>query len=211
MRSALSVLTVAVASLAFPASSQAQTPTLTGLSCEFMAALSSFNPDAADCRGAYAGNDMHYISFIENLMETEWGFTNAEYLGSTEADGSTTEGPFGDVPTGGTGTIQLDTPLNGDYVLVLKSGNAGGEGGFSIYLFEDLVNQSSIYYTAIGTSANCRERQGVTTCTPRGLSHVSLYGGRSVSVPEPESAALLLTGLVGLGFVATRRRRDNVA
>jgi hypothetical protein len=168
-----------------------------------MAALSSFNPDAADCRGAYSGNDMHYISFIENLMETDWGFTDAEYLGSNDDDGF---GPFSNHPEGGTGTLNFDTPLSGDYVLVLKSGNAGDEGGFSLYLFNDLVNQSSIYYTAIGTSANCN---GPSGCRPRGLSHATLFGAPSVSVPEPESAALLLTGLVGLGFVATRRRRDN--
>jgi hypothetical protein len=209
MRGITSVLTVAAVALALPAPSQAQTPTPAGTDCEFMAALTSFNPDAFACEGAFVGNDMHYQDFIKNLMVSQWGFTNPEFLGKSDDEGG--NGPFTGNPGGGTGTLTFDVPRSGDYVLVLKSGNAGGEGGFSIYFFNDTPLHSSVYYTVIGTSANCQTKKGVTTCSPRGLSHASLYGGRTVSVPEPQSAALLLTGLTGLGFVAGRRRKENAA
>lgn len=209
MRSALLVPVIAaVASLAVPAPSYAADPLPAGTDCEFMMALTAFDPDAAACEGAFYGNDKQHKDFIRSLIESKWGLT-LDYLGASDDEGG--NGPFTGNPGGGTGVLTFDVPRSGDYVLVLKSGNAGGDGGFSIYFFDDTPLHSSVTYTMIGTSANCKTKNGVQTCTPRGLSHASLYGGTSVSVPEPESAALLLTGLIGLGFVTARRRRDDLA
>lgn len=47
-----------------------------------------------------------------------------------------------------------------------------------------------------GSSQSATNRQEAAEC--------------GVSVPEPESAALLLTGLIGLGYVAARRRREDL-
>ncbi len=200
MRSAaLALMLTAVASLAAPAPSSAQLVP-TGHPCDYTVgldnALTLFDPDAADCLGAYEGNSTQHVDDILDIIESEWGLGDAEYLGSNDSAGN---GPFSNFPEGGTGTLNFDTPLNGDYVLVLKTSTS-----FSLYLFEDLVDVASIYYTDWGVSVNCN-RNG---CSPRGLSHAELYGATSVSVPEPESAMLLLTGLLGLGFVAARRRRE---
>jgi hypothetical protein len=191
MRSALSVLTVAVAALALPASSQAQLTLTNPLhSCEYMMALSAFDPDAAECLGAYEGNNdgspTHEAAVLQMLADAGWG--DLTDLGTTQMDGDDAEG-----------YLTFSPSLTGDYVIALKSNDF-----VSFYRFLGLSDQAQVWYTTQGVSLNQRERA-------QGLSHYTLYGAPTVTVPEPESAALLLTGLFALGFVAARRRRDQVA
>jgi hypothetical protein len=190
MKAVTSVLTVAaVASLTLPAQAEAQLSLSDPFhSCEYLTALSAFNPDAAACIGAYEGNEANAEGEADALaLIAAAGWGNATSLGTTELDGPNS------------GWLSFAPSLTGDYILALKSSTY-----VSFYRFLGLNGVSQIYYTTQGTSLNGRG-------TPQGLSHYTLYSTRTVSVPEPESAALLLTGLIGLGFVATRRRRDNVA
>jgi hypothetical protein len=96
----------------------------------------------------------------------------------------------------------------------INNGLVDGEWGYFTFNVDDLLSdQIGIAVHAQGFN-DCSTKYGVWQ-TPSGLvtndtgQYDPACGG--VSVPEPESAALLITGLIGLGYVAARRRRENVA
>ncbi len=193
MKRVSTVLAVAVVgSLSLPVDARAQLNP-TGLACDYLVALTTFNPDATDCLGAFSGNDANQVGAILDAIEGAWGM-DVDYLGTT--DEGKTSGPFSFVPgpDANQGWLVLDSSLTGDYVLALKAGNS-----FSLYQFLGLTDVNRIYYTTIGTGQN---GQG----NAKGISHASLFGPR-VSVPEPGTMALLATGIAGLAFTAARRRK----
>ena len=91
---------------------------------------------------------------------------------------------------GGTGTITIDPAVSGPFAIALKAGSARSGGGYSLYFFD-------------ASNLNVASLDFLSTPASKDLSHASLYAG---VVPEPETYALMLAGLAGLGFMVRRRR-----
>ena len=143
---------------------------------------------ASDCRGAFAGTLSGNPA--ENVaLSTAFG-GNWIFAGKSDDDGN---GPFMANPQiAFGGALVFDTPIRGDFVIGLVAGNQ-----FSYYRFNAASAVASLTFDTT---------EGVAT-TPQGnplaLTHAALYVS---AVPEVSSSAMLLAGLLSVGWLATRRR-----
>ena len=88
--------------------------------------------------------------------------------------------------------------LNVAYFIV-KLGQGKGKDGKAIVSHHLFENVSSLQYAAVDFS-------GISEFNVGKISHITLFGGTPVSVPEPSTLALFGLGVAGM--IATRRRRN---
>ena len=137
------------------------------------------------CQGPIGGN----IAPGQVNTATFDGITY-DLVGSTDDAGA---GPFTIDMAGATGgLLTFDAVQKGKFVLGLKGGP-----DFSLYLFDGgSAGITQLSFDTLGiTKGNGRPGPG--------LSHAALF---TAAVPEPETYALMLAGLAGVGFMARRRR-----
>jgi hypothetical protein len=101
------------------------------------------------------------------------------------------DAPFYYSSAGNTGTITFLAPFSGPFVVALKAGS-----GLGYYYF-----QSGTYSTMTYNTTDYPPNSA-------GLSHATVYGGSSTTVPEPATFGLVAAGMIGLAGVARRRRNQ---
>lgn len=194
MKRRLKSMAAAACLLAAAGASQAAL-TPTGLDCNNGGVMTSgFNPDALACSGAWMGNDAQLQADVLAQAATDFNGIVGSGMVWTWAGKSddADSGPFAANADGSTGTLTFDTPMTGYFAISLKSSES-----FSMYLFNGgTTGISSIDYSTLGVSLNDRG-------TAQGLSHAALL----VPVPEPGTYALMLAGLVAVGYTARRRMK----
>ena len=158
--------------------------------------------NASACAGSFDGNDNGAPSYtMADVLDTL-----AHYFGGTAADWShqgasddANNGPYSNNPdTVGVGTLIFDSPINGAFVITLKSAN-----NWSAYYFNStILGVEEIDFTTAGTTEPARGG-------PKELSHSRLFfgpdGGRDPEeIPEPGTYALMGAGLLGLALLRKR-------
>lgn len=150
------------------------------------------------CVGAYSGNNEPPSYAISIINDATYGFgldwtVEDNYAGKNE-DGGVQE--IFDPATsnfGTTGELWLKNRYSGAFILALKASNA-----FSLYYWENLPAIYGFKYDLTGVNPDGQNA----------LSHASGYYDGSV-VPEPATIILLGSGLLGVGLVGYRRRKNS--